>query len=77
MSIGLSVDFISHVIYHFRQDVCYEFRQCLSSPSGFVEYSIPLTNKMAKLRHTLESVGWPMIQAGNLLLLFYNTNQNI
>uniref|UniRef100_A0A1I8BRH1 SSD domain-containing protein n=1 Tax=Meloidogyne hapla TaxID=6305 RepID=A0A1I8BRH1_MELHA len=64
MSIGLSVDFISHVIYHFRQDVCYKFRKCSSSPTGFIEQCIPLTNKIDKLKYTLESVGWPMLQAG-------------
>ncbi|KHN82903.1 Patched domain-containing protein 3 [Toxocara canis] len=48
MSIGFSVDYTAHVSYHYQRA-----RQLLPSSSS----------KSDRLMHTLDSIGWPMIQA--------------
>uniref|UniRef100_A0A8R1I1V8 SSD domain-containing protein n=1 Tax=Caenorhabditis japonica TaxID=281687 RepID=A0A8R1I1V8_CAEJA len=57
MSIGLSVDFIAHVAYHFQLAHRKEIR------NGRVK-KIPLKGSTERLEHTLGAVAWPMIQAG-------------
>uniref|UniRef100_F1L9I2 Patched domain-containing protein 3 n=1 Tax=Ascaris suum TaxID=6253 RepID=F1L9I2_ASCSU len=48
MSIGFSVDYTAHVSYHYQRA-----RQLLP----------PLSSKKDRLIYTLDSIGWPMIQA--------------
>ncbi|CAB3400636.1 unnamed protein product [Caenorhabditis bovis] len=57
MSIGLSVDFIAHVAYHFQLTHRKEMK------NGEV-IKIPLKGSIERLEHTLAAVAWPMIQAG-------------
>ncbi|CAD6189063.1 unnamed protein product [Caenorhabditis auriculariae] len=57
MSIGLSVDFIAHVAYHFQLAHRKEIKE------GEV-VKIPLRGPTERLEHTLDAVAWPMIQAG-------------
>ncbi|VDN02925.1 unnamed protein product [Thelazia callipaeda] len=57
MSIGLSVDFTAHVSYHHQLKNRREIRN-----NKIVKIAIQGTQE--KLEHTLQSVGWPMIQAG-------------
>uniref|UniRef100_A0A914ZN15 SSD domain-containing protein n=1 Tax=Parascaris univalens TaxID=6257 RepID=A0A914ZN15_PARUN len=57
MSIGLSVDFTAHISYHYQLTNHKEVR------NGRI-VKIPMEGKQEKLEHTLQSVGWPMIQAG-------------
>ncbi|CCD67927.1 SSD domain-containing protein [Caenorhabditis elegans] len=57
MSIGLSVDFIAHVAYHFQLAHRKEIR------NGKIK-KIPLKGSTERLEHTLGAVAWPMIQAG-------------
>ncbi|CAI4224901.1 unnamed protein product [Auanema sp. JU1783] len=57
MTIGMSVDFIAHVSYHYQLTNKKVIR------NGKV-VKIAVSGPQEKLEHTLESVGWPMIQAG-------------
>ncbi|TKR58407.1 hypothetical protein L596_029855 [Steinernema carpocapsae] len=57
MSIGMSVDFTAHVSYHYQLTNRKEYR------NGRV-VKIPMNGPHEKLEHTLQQVGWPMIQAG-------------
>ncbi|ETN71471.1 hypothetical protein NECAME_14198 [Necator americanus] len=57
MTIGMSVDYIAHVAYHFQ----------LSSKTEIVEgkvVDIAFKDREEKLEHTMRAVAWPMVQAG-------------
>lgn len=57
MSIGMSVDFTAHICYHLqlkkRQKIC----------NGII-IEVPLNTTRDKLCNTINSVAWPMSQAG-------------
>ncbi|TKR93870.1 hypothetical protein L596_008245 [Steinernema carpocapsae] len=57
MSIGMSVDFTAHVSYNFQ------LRNRKEMSTDHI-VKIPLKTQQEKLRHTIESVAWPMVQAG-------------
>ncbi|KAK6045283.1 hypothetical protein COOONC_17212 [Cooperia oncophora] len=57
MTIGMSVDYIAHVAYHFQVDTRTEFEK------GQI-VKIRMGSPRQRLEHTLRTVGWPMIQAG-------------
>lgn len=57
MTVGMSVDFIAHVAYH------YQLTNKKIIRNGKV-VKLPVRGPQEKLEHTLEAVGWPMIQAG-------------
>ncbi|KIH61151.1 hypothetical protein ANCDUO_08584 [Ancylostoma duodenale] len=56
MTIGMSVDYIAHVAYHFQRDSRNELK------NGF-SIQVPLKSMAEKVEHTVLSVAWPMVQA--------------
>uniref|UniRef100_A0A7I5E9U0 SSD domain-containing protein n=1 Tax=Haemonchus contortus TaxID=6289 RepID=A0A7I5E9U0_HAECO len=57
MTIGMSVDYIAHIAYHFQVDTRSQIEK-----GRIVE--VRLEGPHQRLEHTIRTVGWPMIQAG-------------
>ncbi|PIO74008.1 hypothetical protein TELCIR_03994 [Teladorsagia circumcincta] len=57
MTIGMSVDYIAHVAYHFQVDTTSHFE------NGKI-VKVRMESPRQRLEHTLQVVGWPMLQAG-------------
>ncbi|RCN45746.1 hypothetical protein ANCCAN_08246 [Ancylostoma caninum] len=56
MTIGMSVDYIAHVAYHFQRDSRNELKNGIS-------IQVALKSMAEKVEHTVLSVAWPMVQA--------------
>ncbi|VDO22115.1 unnamed protein product [Haemonchus placei] len=57
MTIGMSVDYIAHIAYHFQVDTKSQIEK-----GRIVE--VRLEGPHQRLEYTIRTVGWPMIQAG-------------
>ncbi|KAK5970579.1 hypothetical protein GCK32_016180, partial [Trichostrongylus colubriformis] len=57
MTIGMSVDYIAHIAYHFQAGTRTEVEKG-------VTVKIRMESPRSRLEHTLRTVGWPMLQAG-------------
>ncbi|KAK6753430.1 hypothetical protein RB195_012801 [Necator americanus] len=57
MTIGMSVDYVAHAIYHFQRD-------SRSEVKGGISVQVALKSMAEKVEHTVLSVAWPMVQAG-------------
>ncbi|XGW13823.1 hypothetical protein V3C99_000262 [Haemonchus contortus] len=57
MTIGMSVDYIAHIAYHFQVDTKSQIEK-----GRVVE--VRLEGPHQRLEYTIRTVGWPMIQAG-------------
>lgn len=72
MTIGMSVDYIAHVGYHFQVD-------STTVVVAGEAVCVPIKGPIQRLKHSIGTVGWPMIQAGLsticcvILLTFVNT----
>ncbi|EYC38193.1 hypothetical protein Y032_0735g1936 [Ancylostoma ceylanicum] len=56
MTIGMSVDYIAHVAYHFQRDSRNELKNGIS-------IQVALKSMAEKVEHTVLAVAWPMVQA--------------
>ncbi|KHJ93518.1 hypothetical protein OESDEN_06567 [Oesophagostomum dentatum] len=56
MTIGLSVDYIAHVAYHFQNETRYKLKHGMS-------IRVVMKSMAEKVEHTVLSVAWPMMQA--------------
>ncbi|CAJ0589678.1 unnamed protein product [Cylicocyclus nassatus] len=56
MTIGMSVDYIAHVAYHFQRETRDQLWKGIS-------VTVPLKSMAAKVENTILTVAWPMVQA--------------
>ena len=63
MSIGLSVDFCAHIVYHFQ----FEHREELhvaEAGGSIMAKQVPLRGQLERIEFVLGTVAWPMLQSG-------------
>jgi hypothetical protein len=64
MSIGLSVDFCAHIVYHFQFEHREELLVMDETGGSIIAKQVPLNGRLERVEFVLGTVAWPMLQSG-------------